>query len=668
MIAESARHALILAVPENGIDNKLNLPVVRKDSDLLARALRESSYDVMVRGVDAPHEVSKNLIGAEIRQACERVPEDGTLLIFFSGHGLHSGGHDYLFPWDADLRGSHDSTLFRVGDVSEWVDDSRARQIVFFIDACREGFEQGKKAVGSQQWGTEKRRRAKKRQYSIVFSCQPGDSHYVPQFSLFSRALSQVLSIDHPARSLSEVIAATRNLLGDLVREHDKPKQTIAHLPESDQGGDPSGGIICDGRSALVSGESSGYWAGAARYSNLWRHVDNGKRASKRIEIYRSIAEEFAARAEQCRQQAASDLGPDPWYDVDYATRTVGQVEELTARGAVFNLTLPEVALLLIAPFVREHAYASAVSAFVPARPKQIEVAPDVLAPAAAEYRRRLEITLRSHPQPIRRVQRLRANAAKKETKGNHDAENADVIMLWLLHRQLAKFAAMWHAAPDGTLVLEPANSPVETNASDERYAREAKADLSIDRILKLAKCIRGEPDRLTRRDMPNPLEPEVRSGGDGELIRERLLGCILCLAGWMALDVRAANDAVVDHIGIGDPLDPHQLLQVANAARWTAVGSVRELNVECTHPAIDFALRDIVTEANRILTEVTGIIIEVEELKATAKDLPGQLSPGGGDFARHGRRQTRIHDAAPAIHACAERSARIANGRSALW
>ena len=96
-----------------------------------------------------------------------------------------------------------------------------------------------------------------------------------------------------------------------------------------------------------------------------------------------------------------------------------------------------------------------------------------------------------------------------------------------------------------------------------------------------------------------------------------------------MALDVRAGNDAVVDHVGIGDPLDPRQFVQVVGAAKWTSVGRVLELNVECRHPAIDFALRDLVTEANRILTEVTGIIVEVEELQAAAKDLPGQLSPG---------------------------------------
>lgn len=626
----SARHALILAVPENSVDEKLNLPVVREDVELLARALRESSYDVTIRGANTAYEVSKNLIAKEIRDACDRVPENGTLLIFFSGHGIHSSGHDYLFPWDADLRGSHDAALFRVSDVLAEVDGSRAKQIVFFIDACREGFDTQTKASSSLKWGTEKRRHAQKRQYSTVFSCKAGEySHYTSKFSLFSRALSEALSIDHPARTLKAVSDATQERLGELCREYQKSKQTVTHLSESDLRADPGEGIICDGHTVLAPDEITRNWRSVVRYSKLWRYVDNGKRDSKRIDIYRSTAEEFAARAEYRSQLAANNLGSDPWYDIDYAKRTVDLIEDITAAGGAFTLTLPEVALLLAAPFVREDAYSSAISEFALANPKEIEVSPDSLLPTAAEYRRRLEVTLRSYPQPIRRVRRLRANAAKKGRARKSDADSADVIMLWLLHRQLAKFAAMWLAAPDGTLAIEPVIVPVETSTSDKRYARDANADLSIERILKLAKCVRCEPDRLTRRDMPHPLEPEVGAGGDAELIRERLLGSILCLAGWMALDVRAANDAVVDHVGIGDPLDPRLFVRTVAAAKWTAVGGVRELNVECGHPAIDFVLRDLVTEANRILTEVTRIIVEVEDFQVAAKNLPGQLSSG---------------------------------------
>jgi hypothetical protein len=652
MTAVNSRHALILAVPENSIDKKLNLPVVRSDAELLARALRESRYDVTIRGTSDPAQMSRNQIGRAIREACESVPEDGVLLIFFSGHGVHSNGRDYLLPWDSDLRGNFDDTWFKVGSVSEWADESKAHQIVFFIDACREGIEQEikAKAIGIQNWGTEKRRHAKKR-YSIVFSCEPGEySHYIPRFSLFSRALSQVLSIDHPARTLDEVIAATDQLLAKLIRDHDKSKQKITHRIESDQRAKPGEGVICDGHSEAELGASVGHWAGAVRRSILWRGVDDGTRDSKRIDAYRSMAESFAAAAEQRCRQATQDLGPDPWHDANYAMRTISRIEELTAAGGVFKLTPPEVALLLIAPFAREHAYASAISAFVPAHPKDTEVAVGSLESTTAKYRRRLEVTFRSYPQPLRRVRRLRANVEMSETKekakgsgvarllqprsdtrkAKRDAEDADIIMLWLLHRQIAKFAAMWHVAPDGTLALESVSAPVAATAEEQNHIREASKALSVERILKLAKCVRCEPDRLTRRDR-HPLEPKVGlEGSRDELIRERLLASILCLAGWMALDVRAANETVVDHIGIGDPLDPKQFVDAAASAKWTTVGRVHELEVECRHPAIDYALRDLVNEANRILTEVTRIIVEIEGLPEVAKDLPGQLSPGG--------------------------------------
>ncbi len=252
-------------------------------------------------------------------------------------------------------------------------------------------------------------------------------------------------------------------------------------------------------------------------------------------------------------------------------------IEEVTAHGGAPDLTLPEVALLLIAPFMHEQVYASAIRAFAPALPKEIDVLAGSLEPMAADRRRRLEIAFRSYPQPIRRVRRLKTAAAKHEPvrrgrrlkavtrqhmENARNAADADVIMLWLLHRQLAKFAAMWHPAPDGTLDLRSDSLEVENLDNDRQYVRAAAADLSIDRILKLAKCVRGEPERLTRRDVPHPMEPAVRLSVDGELICERLLGALLCLTGWMALDVRAANDAVVDHVGIADPLDPKNLSQ----------------------------------------------------------------------------------------------------------
>ncbi len=314
----SSRQALILAVPENSVDRSLNLPVVQTDADELARALRQSSYEVTIRGAHSPPDVSKNSIGTAIRTACRKVPEKGTLLIFFSGHGIHSGGHDYLLPWDADLQQAFDDTLYAVRNVSEWVDELKAQQIVLFVDACREGLVQGTKSgnVELKQWGTEKFRHVQNRQYSIVFSCKAGEySHYVSGargFSLFSRAVAQVLSIDHAAQTLQEVIDGAQALVGDLASQYDKPRQTIAHLVESNPLSNPGAGIICEGRPASLVGQDGGTWKDAVRYSSLWRYVDNEKRDRNKVDIYRSRTESFAAQAERRSQQAAQELGLDP--------------------------------------------------------------------------------------------------------------------------------------------------------------------------------------------------------------------------------------------------------------------------------------------------------------------------------------------------------------------
>ena len=77
----------------------------------------------------------------------------------------------------------------------------------------------------------------------------------------------------------------------------------------------------------------------------------------------------------------------------------------------------------------------------------------------------------------------------------------------------------MWHPKPDGTLAIKSDSAHAEKGDRDGRYLREASADLPFDRILKLAKCVRGETDRLTRRDMPHPLEKAVQSSGDGKSI-----------------------------------------------------------------------------------------------------------------------------------------------------
>jgi Caspase domain len=625
----SGRKALIIVVPESTTDDNLNLPAVRSDAEDLTIALRQSSYDVTAIGTIAPSEVSAGSIRRAVRLACRDAPTDGTLLIFFSGHGLHVGGRDYIVPADADLQDTAlVDYLIGIGDVAKWVDESKAKQIVFFVDACREGI-LGKK--GLAQWGSELRRHASQRQYSIVFSCRPGQySYYVSGrasgFSLFSNALAQTLAIDNPARTLGQVIDSTQKLMLSLAREHDKGSQTISLQTETSATGDPRDQIICDGSVTRGDGRPSDNWGDAVRHSRLWYQLESSEPGKAGLSEFREYAVKIADEAESCFKAAAGGLGDDPWRDPKYPIRVVRRLEEITADGGLVKLTSPEVALLLMAPFVREHVYAAALRSLLPAFPTQVEVDIAGMPAQASAARLGIEATYRSHPQLMRRVRKLVTSPNGPDIASEETALAGRNVMLWLLHRHLSRFAAMWHAAPDGTLTDNVAGGSPKSGGTASALGREA---LSQDRILKLAKCVRSEPDRLTRRDVPQPLEPSVLAGPGAESIRERLLGSLLCLAGWMAIDVRAAGEVVVDHVGIRDPLDPADFTRLAGEAVWTPVGRGLELKIACPHPAIDYALHELVNRANQILASVLRVLIETEQLQAIAAGLPGQLSGG---------------------------------------
>src|SRR6185369_809612 len=68
------------------------------------------------------------------------VPEDGLLLVSFSGHGIERGGRGFLCPSDARIGGSMallESTGIAVDTVREWIRETRVKQVLIILDACR---------------------------------------------------------------------------------------------------------------------------------------------------------------------------------------------------------------------------------------------------------------------------------------------------------------------------------------------------------------------------------------------------------------------------------------------------------------------------------------------------------------------------------------------------
>jgi Caspase domain len=182
--------------------------------------------------------------------ACRQTKGVETLLLYFSGHGLHYNGRDYLIPGDADVGDPKLlEDLLVSTDLSRFLDDCNAQLILLVVDACREGVKLEGKAIGLTSWGRGEIRKAANRQFAVIFSCDSGQySRFVPGedgFSLFTAALAEVLEPGHVAQTLGEVVSATENRLQELCREHGKQTQTVKLACEDDGVGTLRNSVIC---------------------------------------------------------------------------------------------------------------------------------------------------------------------------------------------------------------------------------------------------------------------------------------------------------------------------------------------------------------------------------------------------------------------------------------
>jgi class 3 adenylate cyclase/uncharacterized caspase-like protein len=237
------RYALLIGVPEYDVVEP-NLPVVKNDLQILEKALKSSRFDVRKLGDKRPYAATRSRILREIRQFCDEADEGHTLLLYFSGHGVHHNNKDYLIPSDATLDDPINVKQYLIPvDLSEAFDQCKAKTILFFIDACREGIKikDSKKGLAKglefKPWSQGELRQVADREYAIVFSCGAGQvSRFSPnnQFSFFTKALATALHAEHPAKNFREIGEALQKILDEITREHKKPNQTVKVRAEFD--------------------------------------------------------------------------------------------------------------------------------------------------------------------------------------------------------------------------------------------------------------------------------------------------------------------------------------------------------------------------------------------------------------------------------------------------
>ncbi|MBD2093005.1 caspase family protein [Microcoleus sp. FACHB-1515] len=615
------RRALLIGIPEYESDAITNLPIVRKDIETLHAALEKSGFAIRAIGVDGESQTGRNKILRELRRECKEAKGVEALLLYFSGHGMHYRGKDYLIPSDAFLDDPEYIEEYLVStDLGDIIDQSDAETIIFFVDACREGVTLGFKDTYLAGWSRGDRRKAAQRSFVMVFACGAGQvSQYVGAddgFSLFTQALAEVLDPQYPACTLEEVLQATQERLNQLIAQHQKQPQQIRRAFESAVEDDTFSRVICDGLTqAIENGRSTDAWSEAALQSPLWK--DRGVDEDPLVKELKQQVAQIVAACWQQWQTTIRAFPQDPWRDEDLPIRVLDALELLVFRSdPAVELTLAETALAIAVPFVREAVLASGVSYAASANPLAWDGINSQLGCRAA-----LEKEHQAQPRFVRKAQRLKEQGQIVEK---------DAVMAWLLHRCLLKTLAIWLPESEGGYLAAPLYKAL--GSPNSRRSNLATETLTRKRLIELARCMLADFERIDRDDRPDALQARTTVGRyrEEQEVREKMLAYLLKLAGLLAIDIKMLSEVIVDHIGLSDPLTPQQVKNAVNQARWNPSGRGRTLRVTCDHPAIDFALGSHVEDADANLSRIARQIAEQQRGMEALHGLPTHLLPDG--------------------------------------
>jgi hypothetical protein len=237
--------ALLVGVAHYADDRIPDLPFVREDLAALDAALTGADYQVTVNPADR---TGLAALTATLQSfLLDRAGGGETLLLYLNGHGVHNAGNDYLVPSDALLSYQPFSRLCVRTDVNRDIEHSRAGDVVVFIDACREGFEDvlraGAKRIGSARWSEGTIHRVRNRKVAYVFSCSTGEyARFVTdrgtgqgQFSVFSRAFATLVADPRGPATLAEFEVALQQRVDEIGRDNGIRPQRVRVLTECDK-------------------------------------------------------------------------------------------------------------------------------------------------------------------------------------------------------------------------------------------------------------------------------------------------------------------------------------------------------------------------------------------------------------------------------------------------
>jgi len=598
-----ARRALLLGVDDYG-DPALELAAPANDVDRLADTLtRLLGYEATaVRALVSSRKpaLTTNTLRREIDRFCTAAEAGDELLIYFSRHGMEWQGHRLLVPPDYytdDPRPR--SELLADSDLYALARRSPARQVLFVIDACREGVHL--EVVADKSPGPDPTDQAapdpEGPTVAVLFSCAAGAYSYAVSgdqpFSYFTRAFADALGEEGEAATLREVIGLTQAALDRLLPAGAVQVIHLDERPNLGRAGQPAGMILRENQAARLRRRmAASPWCQAVTAGPLWPLLA-GEPEGLRDQVLSICLE-----SEDLVRRAAQALPDQRWRDGEAPHRVIHRLARLLGERLGETLSPADAAVAIAVPLVYESVLAAAELALVGAPGKALDpLDSDALARADGRLGRTLRERYASDTAWARRralLVRRGLNAAARD------------LTAWQLTRFLHESGEVWDwgagsrgddpdlVAMHGALARVLTLAPLKTVATDPRIGRL----LDGPRLVALARLLFAGFDEIEQQRAPDcthPLKPS-RPFGEGTgawSLEEVKLAHLLSLAADMALDPRRLSPLIPEHLGLAAEIEPARVRRTLAQCAWHPDGKGLALGLECPHEAIDAALRE---------------------------------------------------------------------------
>ncbi|MFF3500740.1 caspase family protein [Streptomyces sp. NPDC003247] len=575
----------------------------------VALTARDFEVELVARGYVDDHGTGINAshIRSSINKALANARMNDTLLIVVSGHGIQHEGRDYIVPEGLHPFDDHVEESVPVDWAAGAVSRSQADTVVFLLDTCREGVREEAKGRGrlvrrapDLDWKLERRRKVAR-----IFACSPlekalwakggagGDAAGAAPFSLFTRALTDLVREHRPRMTLTQLLASLQTRIDELhtvCGKNGRPQQVDHQI---------TSGPVRDEIVVLPSLPGAEEDPPTRSYADhAWVHIVTEHRAwslvpaswTGPVAALKQRCAEITARLAAENDLHAPRLTDDPWHDPTHVERTSGQLAQLLIGApsserprALTDLMPTEAALLALTPFL-----AHTVEVRLAATEAQ------VLQDDPPQFTTFIE----RYPRERRRLEQARR-------AGNAPA--VAQIRWWLFHRWLLHRGESYHQS-----VVDPLLPPPADDLAD--WVPRA---LGSGVLLRLVNELRLSPfSLLGSGDQPEAqtgvegAAPRVRSvvaQGDADQhdVRERLLATLLKLARARAVTPQALPQVLVQNLGVRHQVDLHELRTCLQKSYWDRVAKsitlrattrhhVGTLAVEMYCDQVDGLLRDI--------------------------------------------------------------------------